>query len=492
MRTIDAGTAVAPRRWMVAAIGVLVGVLVMVAGPEAPVGAATPGSERIHQQAKAFFRTHCTGALPAAYQEFEGFAACADTGFSVNQNSFSFLNYGGTSPQDHLRKTTLIRWFGRTAVCEPKPTSSCRLRPVAKEWATTVAEAMSVGHCMGMAALSQAIYEHVLNAGSLQPGATNTSELQKETPAVRSEIAQWWATQMLPSYQAHGDVQKRQPLARSIESMVSSLARGHGGVLSYYFTLPDGTTGGHAVTPFLVLYDGNDTVAILTYDNNAPLEESIVKFDLATGEWSSPAVQLNPDQPATPMSGGMGTMWFTPLADMNGPSTPPFGGTSIPETATYAAKGSEAHLDVRVGSSWVHGHDPRRPWAIRGTKVTDEPLNLLARHGTGGVLEVPAHRPISVRLVGAQRSFAHSSSEHLSVMLRGFRSVSIDLDRHCPNHRCKPTPPLSVVQAPSGSIVLSAPNGARITTATESGVKITDVRSPASLRRAESELNSRG
>jgi hypothetical protein len=40
--------------------------------------------------------------------------------------------------------------------------------------------------------------------------------------------------------------------------------------------------------------------------------------------------------------------------------------------------------------------------------------------------------------------------------------------------------------------MLSAPNGARITTATESGVKITDVRSETSLRRAESELNGHG
>lgn len=491
MRTADTTQAVAPRRWMMAAIGVLVSALVMVAGP-APLGAATPSTEQIHQQAKAFFRTHCTGALPAAYQELEGFTSCADTGFSFNDNSFSFFNYGGTSPQDRLRTSTLIRWFGRTAVCEPNPTSTCELRPVAKEWAIASAEAMSVGHCMGMAALSQAIYEHVLTAGSLQPGATNTSELQKDTPAVRSEIAQWWATQLLPSFQAHGDFQKRQPLTLSIESMVSSLAHGHGGVLTYYFTLPDGTIGGHAVTPISVLYDGSDKVGIFTYDNNDAHEQSVLKFDLATGEWSAQAVQLNPDQPASPMSGGTGTMFFTPLAEMNGPSAPPFGGTSLPETATYSARGSEAHLDVRVGSSWVAGHDPRHPWTIRGTKVVDEPLNLLARDGTGGVLEVPAHQPISVRLVGARRSFAPSSSEHLSVMLRGFRSVAIDLRRSCPNHRCQPTPPLSVVQAPSGSIMLSAPNGARITTATESGVKITDVRSETSLRRAESELNGHG
>lgn len=239
-----------------------------------------------------------------------------DFGFTPEQNGFSFPNYGGDIPATNLTESEMRRLFG-DQVCARLDGDQCDLTPPAQQWMEQINDAMSGGHCEGMAVLSLMMY-----TGQVSPsdfGGSLASDLDIGDEFLQREIAYWWATQVTDP--TLGSVIKGTPV--EILDIVQQMEFS-GETFTIGIYKEDGS-GGHAITPIGVQDKGDGLYAILVYDNNYPGETRELLVDSRDNTWLYEA-SINPDVQSELYTGNADTMTLdlTPTSARLGEQACPF------------------------------------------------------------------------------------------------------------------------------------------------------------------------
>jgi hypothetical protein len=310
---------------------------------------------------------NCTGLDPAS---------CAYDGFDPEVDGFGFENWGEVG---NLGATELIALFGRKKVCASGSGSTCVLFPAARQFAAQVNEAMAGGHCEGMAVMAARLFLGYDNLADLDPAATSTFELARETPAVSQAIETWWATQMLPPVQrAYQEYQTYQP-SEIAAALADGLARGVGYTMGIY-----SDAGGHAITPIGVT-ELEGKLAVSAYDNNFPGTVQRILIDPVAETWSYAMGSTNPDAPTGGWEGGQGTIELTPMDSRSLPAESPFTdgeakGAAANKTSqllvTSPDPSTRLGLELAIGGTTYDLSDP----------TIDLPDGVIARSTLGSVL----------------------------------------------------------------------------------------------------------
>ncbi|MCP4742175.1 MAG: hypothetical protein GY871_08130, partial [Actinomycetales bacterium] len=183
---------------------------------------------------------------------------CVETDFLSDPDGFSFANWSDTGGLD---ASSLVDMFGEEAVCIQGGADECLLSPSADQWLRQANSAMTVGHCEGMAALAQEIFQGSRPLEAYNSSAPFTFALDQSGPVVES-IEQLWASQLLPNLQAEtAKFRKMQP-GEIAEWLRTSLQSG----TKYTMGLYASPGVGHTVTPSAVRYSESGWEVRL-YDN---------------------------------------------------------------------------------------------------------------------------------------------------------------------------------------------------------------------------------
>jgi hypothetical protein len=217
------------------------------------------------------------------------------------------------------------------------------------------------------------------NLADLDPAATSTFDLARETPAVSQAIETWWATQMLPPVQrAFQEYQTYQP-SELAAALADGLARGVGFTMGIY-----SDAGAHAITPIGVT-ELEGKLAVSVYDNNFPGTVQRILIDPEAETWSYAMGSTNPEEAAAVWEGGQGTIELTPMESRALPGESPFTdevakGTTGNKTSqllvTSPDAGTRLGLRLAIGGTTYDLSDP----------TTDLPDGVIARSTLGSVL----------------------------------------------------------------------------------------------------------
>jgi len=141
--------------------------------------------------------------------------ATYDSGFKPDLYSFSFPNYRNLPQVTDLTSAEMQRMFG-DKVCRSTADGKCILSPPAKRWMDQANQAMTYGHCEGMAVLSEFIYYNKIGANEF--GGNLTRELAFNNSLLQREIAYWWTTQVT----SPGSIQR---INRSANDVLDTLVK---------------------------------------------------------------------------------------------------------------------------------------------------------------------------------------------------------------------------------------------------------------------------
>ena len=201
------------------------------------------------------------------------------TGFDPQRDGFGFENYG-FADVTNLTAADLQRLFGDEVCVSVEPT--CTLIPPARIWMEALNTAMDVGHCEGMAVLSQHFYFGVLKPQRF--GSATVAQLKLQgNEALQREIAYWWSTQATYPTRAH----------HTILDAVAAIDVLRGGMqpkasVDVLYTMGIYTSkgrGGHTVTPIGLRTIDESHTAIEIYDNNVPNTTQEIIVDTLTNTW---------------------------------------------------------------------------------------------------------------------------------------------------------------------------------------------------------------
>jgi len=334
------------------------------AGTETKPALGAPGSRNSEA---GYPLPNCTG-LDAS--------SCTYDGFDPDVDGFGFENWAEVG---EIGATELVALFGRKKVCASGSGSTCVLFPAARQFAAQVNEAMAGGHCEGMAVLAARLFLGYEKLDDLDPAATSTFELARETPAVSQSIEKWWATQMLPPVQkAYQGYQTYQP-SEIAAALADGLARGVGYTMGIY-----SEAGAHAITPIGVS-KVNGKIAVSAYDNNFPGTVQRIIIDPKAETWSYAMGSTNPDAPTGGWEGGQGSIELTPMESRSLPAVPPFadevtkgaaGNKTSQLLVTSPDPSTRLGLQLTIGGTTYDLSDP----------TTDLPDGVIARSTLGSVL----------------------------------------------------------------------------------------------------------
>ena len=303
-------------------------------GASAPTAVALPNSngQVATDGSGGYTLPDCTGSDPSA---------CVYEGFVPAVNGFSFANWADVGALD---ATALVGLFGETAVCAEVTDAGCVVYPAAQQWADQVNQAMTGGHCEGMATLAQRLFSDPSTLADIDPAAKSVFDLSKDDPKVTGAIEFWWATQMLaPVQEAYMAFHELEP-SEVAQKLAAGLASGENYTLAIYSQ----KGSGHSITPIAVVYDGK-TYAISVYDNNYPGSVQQVLVDAETEHWSYAAGATSPGAPTSGWEGGKATIDLTPMSARAIPASAPF--------TDGAAKGA-ARTNAQVSNVLVTSADP--------------------------------------------------------------------------------------------------------------------------------------
>src|SRR5205823_10997946 len=91
-----------------------------------------------------------TRSVNAQPKQDSGGQIVADSGFRPEANGFGFENYGGEAGATNMTPADMRRMFG-DQVCARLAGDTCDLIPPAQQFMDQTNQAMSGGHCEGMA-----------------------------------------------------------------------------------------------------------------------------------------------------------------------------------------------------------------------------------------------------------------------------------------------------------------------------------------------------
>jgi hypothetical protein len=280
----------------------------------------------------------------------------ADSGFRPGPNGFAFQNYGSTLSSGevptNLTPADLKTMFGND-VCADAAIGKCDLKPQAQAWMDQENQAMAGGHCFGFSVAADLAWQGEVNTSTY--GAPTINGLAIDNNAtLQATIAQGWVYQILDSVQA----KKITGTPNHILDELKKLLKPHP---SDTYTISiwkrDGT-GGHAVTPYEVKYDGNGQYQVLIYDNNWPSQTRAIAFDTNADTWSYDAA-ANPSDPTEHYEGDANTktIQLSPSSPGRGIQPCPFCGTVPSQGSTAGTTGAARTAMIYLqGSLTNHSH----------------------------------------------------------------------------------------------------------------------------------------
>jgi len=356
---------------------------------------------------------HPAGKLPAAAREVfvsdrpadlsqvvsvpAGGTLLASLHFDPSRDGFSFQNYGFIAGPE-LDAHAMRELFGNR-VCMGVASDACTLTPPARQWAQATADEMVGGHCFGFAMTALRFFTH--RPGPSSYGASTTYGLSF-TPALQSEIAYAWATQILPPVLA----------ARRFDTptgIIAALERAFANPSGDLYTLDiwSALTGeGHAITPIGIADLGGGHYDILVYDNNKPGTTQAVSVDSGSETWSY-LVATEPSMPDA-VWGGTGLqneMALVPLSAVLRPQPCPFcrgrGGTGTDTISLSGNPAAHGHLLIQTADGRRLGFlDGKFVNQIPGAVALRPALNEIWRADPEPIYELPASDRVTVTLDG--------------------------------------------------------------------------------------------
>lgn len=208
-------------------------------------------------------------------------AVITDSNFKIEKDAFSFENYSNFDGVINLTLIEMKRLFGDSVIIksEEKPSKEY-LHLNAARWMQTVNETMSMGHCEGMAVLSQLFYYNAEKTENFGKGTIYDFNL-KNNEKLQREIAYWFTTQFLNERTYKRKISSLSTeqgggMAAIIDELKKSLSAGktphEGWVVGIYLM-----GGGHAVTP-IRLREDESFYYIDVYDSSAPGKDHYISI----------------------------------------------------------------------------------------------------------------------------------------------------------------------------------------------------------------------
>ncbi len=282
------------------------------------------------------------------------------SGFDPAVDAFSFANYGDDTGAVDLTAIEMQRMFG-DGVCANQ-VDGCTLAPPARQWMEQMNKYMAGGHCEGMAVLSSLFY-----FGDADPsafGADSVRDLEfAGNDALQREIAYWWVTQGTSpgaSQSVSGSP------SEVLDTLIESFGEGKQADESWSVGIfkRDGT-GGHAVTPYAVEDNGDDTYKVFVYDNNYPSQGRVLTIDRGADTWQYEA-STNPNVETDLYEGDADTdtLSIHPTSPRVGPQDAAFGADG--QISGYATVLQSGNDGIEI---WLDGDANLLITALDGRRV---------------------------------------------------------------------------------------------------------------------------
>ncbi|MEI8132909.1 MAG: hypothetical protein WCG34_10780 [Leptolinea sp.] len=262
-----------------------------------------PAADAPAADAPAVPAADAAAAPAAAAPAATGGNSVADLGFRPETNGFPFENYGSGN-YVNLTPEDMNRIYG-DVVCANKVDGKCALTPPSDQWMQQTNDAMSGGHCYGMAQASLLFFQNKLAPADFSGTAITDFKLDGNEKLQR-EIAFNWSGQKLDKVRQGAVGGKPNDV---LDKVIESLKAGPSSeVYVAGFFKSDGS-GGHAVTPYAVEDRGNGVMALMIYDNNYPGKPREMLFDRNANSWSYEA-STNPSVASQLYTGDATTQSF--------------------------------------------------------------------------------------------------------------------------------------------------------------------------------------
>jgi hypothetical protein len=337
----------------------------------------------------------------------------ADAGFRPPNNGFPFENYGaalsnGDTPTN-LTAADVQLMFG-DGVCAEANSRRCDLIPEAQAWLDSTNEVMAGGHCYGLSVAAELLWQRKLNVNTLGAAATTALDIDNNQ-ALQRLIAYDWALQLLDSVQT----KRINGTPNQILAKLKKLLKPNP---SETYTIviwkPDGT-GGHAVTPYAVQYEGGGKFKVLIYDNNWPGATRAVLFDTKADTWTYDAA-INPSRPDEIYQGDAKTKTLSlyPTSPGLGTQPCPFCGKVPSALSSPGAPGSKSTEEIYLAGSPTNHAD---------LVVTDDAGHRLGYINGALVDEI---RGAHVEQLASNQDWTNRVAPHFFVPADARYTISID------------------------------------------------------------------
>lgn len=245
---------------------------------------------------------------------------CADDGFDVQRDGFSFPNWNDVDAFDSsVDVHMLITMFGQGVVCLPGPTTSCTPTPRALHLIDEWNNALRGGRCEGMAVLSERMFIDLVQPRDFDTSVLTTAQLTRGNEQLESAITYWWATQFTDDISTIAHASREQFPSEIVEQLVHGLSTSAGYTLALY---DHGM--GHSLTPYAVS-ETSDGWRIHVYDNNFPGVDNHIDVNSSTEQWTYSPQHTVADTDAserstsTLWSGSTGAIELIPMSARSGP-----------------------------------------------------------------------------------------------------------------------------------------------------------------------------
>lgn len=293
-------------RWVV-----VLCVAVFLAGCSTFTGESSNDSSTVDaSQSLARIKEHCS-ELPAT-RLGEG-SLCVDSGFRFDADDFAFANWGRSQRADsNVTVQTLIDLFGHDAICAPSATTTCLVRPRARQILEEWNNALAGGRCEGFATLGARFFLGMEDPSAYRVGAGRVSQLGRRDGDLDRALVYWWATQFLPEVTDRAAQSRLVTPLELVDQLIVGLANKLGYTIGLYF---EGS--GHAVLPFAVTMR-EQSLVIHVYDNNHPGErrEIVVAPD---NTWVYDNAMRDVSNNWVTWKGSTGSLELTPMSARRGP-----------------------------------------------------------------------------------------------------------------------------------------------------------------------------
>jgi len=208
-----------------------------------------------------------------------------DSGFRPRPDGYSFPNPKGFRPPWDLNFTRedLVVMFGKDVACWNEIGDYCILRFEAVQFWKSVNDAMTQGHCEGMAVTSSRFFRGLDHPGAFQAGAMTTYALDWEN--VRHHIGYYFAYQSTNPVKAYKNEMVNKPPSVNLQSLRNSLST-EDPALPILSIVRSGSTTGHTITPYAIEEKSTGLYRIWVYDNEYPNDsDRFVLVDILQNEW---------------------------------------------------------------------------------------------------------------------------------------------------------------------------------------------------------------